>query len=87
MNINWKVRFKNKYFWACLIPALIVLIKNILKLVGIDFDFTVIQERILDVIEAVFVVLSILGIVNDPTTDTISDSERAMTYQIPFGKN
>ena len=57
MNINWKVRFKNKYFWVCLIPALIVLIKNILKLVGIDFDFTVIQERVLDVIEAVFVVL------------------------------
>ena len=59
MNINWKVRFKNKYFWVCLIPALIVLIKNILKLVGIDFDFTVIQERILDVIEAQ--ILSVSG--------------------------
>ena len=36
-----------------------------------------------EVVNTLFVVLAIMGVVNDPTTSGISDSERAMTYETP----
>lgn len=84
--INWKVRIKNKNFWIALIPALIVLIQYIASLFGITLDLSDMNEKILDVVNATFVVLSILGIVTDPTTEGIGDSEQALTYSKPKGK-
>lgn len=83
MKINWKVRLKNKAFWISIIPALIVLFQQILRLFGVEFDMGTVQENILAVVNALFVVLSILGIVVDPTTRGMSDSERAMEYEEP----
>lgn len=83
MNINWKVRAKNKLFWMMLVPAALVFVKRILALVGIDFDYTELSKQLLDLIEAAFVLLGILGIVVDPTTEGISDSELALTYDEP----
>jgi len=83
MKINWKVRLKNKAFWISLIPALFVLFQQILRLFGVDFDTSAMQENILAVVNALFVVLSIVGIVVDPTTDGMSDSERALRYEKP----
>lgn len=87
MKINWRVRIKNKNFWLALIPALFVLAHMVLKCFGIDFDFTEITNNLLNVVEALFVVLMILGIVNDPTTKGISDSANAMTYALPKDDN
>ena len=84
MKINWKVRFKNKTFWACLIPALFVLAKALLALFGVEMDLNEIQGRIMNLLDAVFLVLGILGIVVDPTTHSVGDSERALTYEEPF---
>lgn len=84
--INWKVRFRNKQFWIALIPALIVLVQVVANLFGVKLDLSDLQEKILAVINAIFVVLSILGIVTDPTTPGVADSERAKTYVIP-GEN
>lgn len=81
--INWKVRIKNKNFWIALIPALIVLIQYIANLFGITLNLSDMSEKILDVVNAVFVVLSILGIVTDPTTEGIADSKQALTYTKP----
>ena len=39
------------------------------------------------VVNAVFAVLAILGIVTDPTTEGVSDSKQAMTYEMPKKKN
>lgn len=83
MKINWKVRLKNKAFWISIIPALIVLLQQILRLFGVEFDMGSVQENILAVVNALFVVLSILGIVVDPTTRGMSDSERALEYEEP----
>lgn len=80
MKINWKERFKNRTFWLALIPAVLVLIQAVAAVFGFEFDFSQINNQLLAVINAVFVVLAILGIVVDPTTDGISDSDRAMTY-------
>ena len=83
MNINWKVRFKNKIFWYAFIPAMLVLIKSVAEMFGFTIDLTTFEQNILAVVEAVFVVLAILGIVADPTTSGVSDSEQALTYTEP----
>lgn len=83
MNINWKVRIKNKTFWLALIPALFVLAQYILPLFGVDFDFVGWQDWTMNVINSVFAILAILGIVTDPTTDGVSDSKQAMQCEKP----
>ena len=83
--INFKVRAKNKYFWLSLIPSILVLIQAVLAPFGYDWDFGVLNQQLTAIINALFVVLSILGIVVDPTTKGISDSTQAMNYQKPKG--
>lgn len=83
MKINWIVRFKNKAFWMALIPAVLVLVEVIASVFGITIDLGDLGNKLLEVVRAVFVLLSILGIVVDPTTDGISDSNQAMTYSEP----
>lgn len=84
--INWKVRIKNKQFWIAIIPAVLLLIQVILAVFGVEIDFGVLSGKLLAVVDAAFVVLSILGIVTDPTTEGIADSHQAMTYEIPKTK-
>ncbi len=83
MKINWVVRFKNKAFWLAIIPAVLLLIQAVAAVVGFQLDFGDISEKLITVVNAVFVVLSILGIVADPTTAGVGDSTRAMTYTTP----
>ncbi len=83
MKINWIVRIKNKAFWLAIIPAVLLLIQAVADVVGYQLDFGDISEKLIAVVNAVFVVLSILGIVTDPTTDGIGDSTRALTYTAP----
>ena len=82
--INWKVRFANKNFWLQAIPALLLLIQVVLNVFGVTIDFGDIGNKLLAVVNAVFAFLAILGVVNDPTTDGLSDSQRAMTYKAPY---
>lgn len=81
--INWKVRVKNKNFWLALIPAILLLIQTVLTPFGYKWDFGVLGQQLTAIINAVFAVLSILGVVNDPTTDGFTDSTQAMTYTAP----
>ena len=83
MKINWIVRIKNKAFWLAIIPAVLLLIQAVADIAGFQLDFGDISDKLIAVVNAVFVVLSILGIVTDPTTDGIGDSTRAMTYTTP----
>ena len=80
MKINWIVRIKNKAFWLAIIPAVLLLIQAVADVVGYQLDFGDISDKLIAVVNAVFVVLSILGIVTDPTTDGIGDSTRELTY-------
>ena len=82
--INWKVRVRNKAFWLVLIPAVLVFIQTVAVPFGYNWDFAGLQTELVAIVNAAFVLLSILGIVNDPTTEGIvSDSELAMTYTEP----
>lgn len=81
-KINWRVRLKNKAFWLTVIPAILTVLYAIFDLVGIIP--TLERETLLKAVYALFAVLSVFGIVIDPTTKGISDSERAMGYTEPY---
>ena len=83
MRINWKVRIKNKTFWITIVPALLLVVQAVASLFGYDWDFVILNQQITAVINAVFALLAILGVVNDPTTAGIIDSYRAMSYDKP----
>lgn len=85
-NINWMVRIKNKAFWLAIIPAVLLLIQVIAGVFGFTLDLGDLGNKLLDVVNAAFSVLVILGIVTDPTTAGIGDSEQAMTYTEPKKK-
>lgn len=84
MKINWGVRIRNKNFWTALIPALALLGQAVAALFGFTIDLTTLTGKLLGIVDAVFAVLVILGIVNDPTTKGLGDSERAMNYENPW---
>ncbi len=84
MNINWKVRIRNKQFWVSVIPALALVIQAVAAVFGWTLDFTRLIGRLIAVVDAVFALLVILGIVVDPTTAGVGDSIRAMEYEEPW---
>lgn len=83
MNVNWKVRIKNKAFWLSLVPAVLLLVQVVAALFGFTLDVGDLGNKLIAVVNAVFALLAIIGVVNDPTTASLSDSEQAMTYTEP----
>lgn len=82
--INWKVRIKNKAFWIAAIPAVALVIQAVAGVFGYTVDLSTMVGKILAVVDAVFALLVILGVVVDPTTAGIADSNRAMSYDEPW---
>ena len=82
--INWKVRIKNRQFWTAIIPALALVVQAVMAVFGISLQLDSLVGKLVAVVDAVFAVLVILGVVVDPTTAGISDSRRAMTYEEPW---
>lgn len=85
--INWKVRLKNKVFWLTAIPLVLLLIQQVCAIFGVTLNFAGLQEQLIAVVGTIFALLGLFGIVVDPTTEGISDSERAMSYEIPYPKH
>ena len=81
--INWTVRIKNKNFWLALIPAVLLLIQTVAAVCGYTLDLGELGNRLIAVVNAVFGVLVILGVVADPTTAGMKDSRQAMHYKKP----
>jgi phi LC3 family holin len=84
--INWKVRLKNKMFWLAIVPAIVLLVQVVANVFGFTLELSDLGDKLLDVVNAVFAVLALLGIVADPTTEGVSDSAQAMTYSEPKKK-
>lgn len=81
--INWKVRIKNKLFWVSLIPAVLLLVQVVAAVFGFTLDLGELGNQLLAVVNTVFGVLAVLGVVTDPTTAGVSDSAQALTYDAP----
>ena len=85
--INLKCRIKQKWFWLAIIPATLLLITQVCAIFGVQIDTALIGEQLAAVVNTVFLILAILGIVVDPTTEGIGDSALAMTYDYPKPKD
>ena len=83
MKINWIVRFKNKAFWVAIIPAILLLAQQICALFGVELNIAGLSDQLIAIVGTAFSVLTLIGIVNDPTVASLSDSEQAMTYTEP----
>ena len=83
MKINWTVRIKNKAFWMAIIPAILLLAQQVCGMFGIKIEIAGLTDQLLAIIGTVFAILSLIGVVNDPTVATLSDSNQAMTYTEP----
>lgn len=81
--INFTVRARNKAFWLAFIPAVLLLVQVCAVPFGYTWDFANLGQQLTAIVNAVFAVLSLLGVVTDPTTAGFSDSVRAMTYVQP----
>lgn len=81
--INWKVRLRNKAFWLAFIPAALLLVQTVAALFGFALNLGDIGDKLLAVVNAVFALLSILGVVVDPTTQGVGDSQRVLGYVEP----
>lgn len=81
--INIQARIKNKNFWLALIPAVLLLAQVVAAPFGYQWDFGVLNEQLAAIVNALFAVLAILGIVTDPTTAGFGDSEQALAYTEP----
>lgn len=84
--INWKVRIRNRGFWLAIVPAALLLVQAVLACFGVTWDYSQVSEELLGVVNALFAVLAILGVVTDPTTEGIGDSVQALTYDEPKAK-
>lgn len=79
--INWKLRFKNKTTLVAMAGAVATFIYQMLALLGVTPKIS--QDTVVQLVSLIINVLVALGIVVDPTTHGISDSEQALTYKEP----
>lgn len=81
MKINWKLRFKNPITLISLLTLIIELVYQIFAILG--FVPSVSENQAIQIVTLVVNLLATLGILTDPTTKGLSDSERAMEYEEP----
>ena len=85
--INWNVRLRNKRFVLAIISAMILVVQAVFKMFGLHLNLSNFSDNIVDVVNSIFGVLVLLGVVNDPTTQGFRDSERALGYDSPKKDN
>ena len=85
MKINWKVRFKNKVWLGSFLSLIIGFIYSMLALFDVFPKVT--QNTIVQLMNQVLTFLGLIGIIVDPTTVGIQDSNRAMEYTQPWDDN
>ena len=82
MKINWKVRFRNKLFLTSFLGLIVSFVYSMLALFEVFPPVT--QSAVLQIINNVLTFLGLIGVLADPTTEGLYDSDRAMTYQEPW---
>ena len=81
-KINWKVRFKNKVWLGMFLSLIIGFVFNMLAMFDIYPAFS--QNQVTEIVSQVLTFLGLIGVLVDPTTVGVSDSNRAMTYDEPW---
>ena len=82
MKLNWKVRFKNKVWLSAFFSAVVIILYTVFDLIGVIPDIS--EYSLTRIIEALLLILSLTGVIVDPTTAGLSDSSRAQGYEEPW---
>ena len=82
MKVNWKVRFKNKTWLSMFLSLIVGFVFNLLKM--FDVAPVITESQVLNVISQLLTLLGLFGVIVDPTTAGIGDSDRAMSYEEPW---
>jgi phi LC3 family holin len=82
MKVNWKVRFKNKTWLSMFLSLIVGFVFNILKM--FDIVPAVTENLVTNIIGQVLTFLGLIGVIVDPTTAGLNDSNRAMSYEEPW---
>ena len=85
MKLNWKVRFKNKVWLGSFLSLVVGFIYSMLAL--FDVFPAVTQNLVVQLLNQVLTFLGLIGVIVDPTTAGLGDSERAMGYTEPWVDN
>ena len=85
MKINWKVRFRNKVFLGSFISLIISFVYSMLALFDVFPELS--KNYLLDVVNQILTFLGLIGVIVDPTTQGLYDSNRAMSYEEPWVDN
>lgn len=85
MKINMKLRFKNKAVLTGLVGAVLLFVKQMTELFGLDLSTQL--EQVSGVIGAILTLLAGLGVLTDPTTKGIKDSGIVQTFTKPRDSN
>ncbi len=85
MKLNWKVRFKNKVWLGSFCSLIIGFVYSMLAL--FDVFPAVTQSLVVQLLNQLLTFLGLIGVIVDPTTAGIGDSERAMGYEEPWDDN
>ncbi|MBC2009327.1 phage holin [Listeria welshimeri] len=80
MKINWIVRFKNPVWVIAFIGGIFLIAQSVLYVFGVEWDYNELMNRLITVITSIF---ALIGIIQDPTTAKLKDSERAQKYIEP----
>lgn len=81
MKMNWKLRLKNKATLTAIIAAVITCVYSIALALGVELGVG--QEQVVGIVGVILTILTGLGVLVDPTTDGVEDSNRAMNYTEP----
>ena len=82
MKLNWRVRFKNKVWLGSFFSLVVGFIYSLLAL--FDVFPAVTQNLVVQLLNQVLTFLGLIGVIVDPTTAGVGDSERAMGYEVPW---
>ncbi len=82
MKINWKVRFKNKVWLGSFISLVVGFIFSMLAMFDVYPKVT--QSLVMQIADQVLTFLGLIGVIVDPTTYGVQDSNRAMSYEEPW---
>ena len=85
MKLNWKVRFKNKVWLGSFLSLIVGFVYSMLALFDVFPEVT--QSLVLQLVNQVLTFLGLIGVIVDPTTAGLGDSERAMGYTEPWVDN
>ena len=82
MKTNWRVRLRNKVWLAAMASLAISFAYGVLDLLGVVPGVS--QSKVLEIVQSLLTFLGLIGVVADPTTAGLEDSNRAMGYEQPW---